>query len=230
MRLVIVILLLANVLLAAYLLLTADSQNGAAPSADLNPEQLKPVPFAAARSAPPSLTAPVPELQAPAAPAAPAAAIQEEECLEWSGLTRAEAPRARAQLARLAGDASIVERRIEEPTRFWVYIPPSDDAGATVARLKEAGFSDVARQPDQSISLGLFGSIELASRHMNNVHGKGFTDVRIEPRAPQVRQVAFFVKPAPADLAERLEASTKELAGVVRVAPCPAAAVAEKPG
>src|SRR5260221_11037822 len=79
-------------------------------------------------------------------------------CVEWGGIGGTDLESARGLLANLAPNDKVAERRIEEPTRYWVHIPPSGNASAMIARLKASGVKDVFLQPDNAISLGLFGS------------------------------------------------------------------------
>ena len=211
MRVWVLMLLLANLVLAGFVYLTETRATVPPPSTDLNADKLRLLPLAA---------------DAPTPAATPAAAVGKAApvaCLEWGGIPGNDVQRARDFLAALVLPAGrISERRMEGPTRFWVTIPPAGNAAATVERLKEAGLKDVSLQPDNAISLGIFSSEDGARRTLARVQAKGFDQARIEPRTPQEKEVAITVRDAGSNIAARLDQFKEQIAGTrVRAVACP---------
>lgn len=211
MRVWVLILLLANLVLAGFVYLTETRALLPTPNNDLNADKLRLLPFSP--DVPPPSTAP----SVPVSKPVPAA------CLEWGGIAANDLQRARALLASLVLPPDRVsERNVEEPARFLVFIPPAGNAAATVARLKDAGLKDVSLQADNTISLGIFSSEESARRMLTRAQSKGFNQVRIEPRNPQSKEVAITVRDGRSDIAARLDQFREQIGGShVRPIACP---------
>jgi len=75
-------------------------------------------------------------------------------CVEFSGFAASELPRAREAFAALRLGERLTERRVEDVSRFWVFVPPTRDRRAaeqTVAQLRRQGVADVSLRPDNAI-------------------------------------------------------------------------------
>lgn len=146
-------------------------------------------------------------------------------CIEWAGISAEDFPRARALVTALALPAGrLVERQIEAPTQFWVVIPPDPNAAATLAGLKEAGWKDVALQADNAVSLGLYNSEDGAKRVLEQAQGKGFGEARVEPRNMRLKGMALTVREASGDVISKLGQFKAQFSGsIVHPVACPPA-------
>lgn len=210
MKVWVLILLLANAVLAGFLYLTETRVPATAPNPDLNAGKLRLLLVFHEKPA----IAPVVENGRNGAAFS---------CVEWSGIAGNDWQRARDLMASLALPAErVVERRIEDAASFWVNIPPAGTAAATVAKIKQAGLKDVSLQPDNAISLGIFNTEESARRALNQVWAKGFSEARVEPRTLHLKAVTLTVREAGADIVNRLDEFKQQVAGSsVRSVECP---------
>jgi hypothetical protein len=110
-------------------------------------------------------------------------------CLELGPIAPGDAARAEEAVAGLAGGLKI-RRRVEEPVRWWVYIPPLATRQAAVQRvaeLKKQGVEDSSLVNDEpsfrnAISLGVFRSEEAANSRAENLRKRGVGGVQVAPR------------------------------------------------
>jgi hypothetical protein len=186
MRLAFLLLVLANLLLAAYgFRMQAESSATASIMAQqIQPERVR------------LITAE--EAERIAAARRPAAA-----CLEWGAFAAADAPRALEAIEALG--VKTRERRVEEPGRWWVTLPPLATraaANARLAELKKLGIDELYVIDDDAhglrngISLGLFRSEEGARTRLDAIERRGVAGARIASREPVVR-VYLQVREAP---------------------------------
>jgi hypothetical protein len=101
-------------------------------------------------------------------------------------------------------------RRAEEPTSFWVYLPPSAnpaDGQRRVAEVRELGVTDVLLVPDGTfrgaISLGIFRQEALAQARQRTLAELGVRHPRIAPRSAGTRS-SLRVSPVPPGLPAEL--------------------------
>ncbi|HVK53407.1 MAG TPA: hypothetical protein VM532_00105 [Burkholderiales bacterium] len=134
-------------------------------------------------------------------------------CMEWRHIAGAELERARGLLAEFASIDKVTETKLEEPTRFWVRIPASDNSTGTFARLKAAGIKELSLEPDNGISLGVFSNEEAARRRLAELKGKGFAATRMEPRAPHVKEANFVVRDVSKAIADQLDQAANKIEG-----------------
>ncbi len=187
MRTLFLALVLANVLLGAYAY-WRQSQPG--PHAEIAAQQIAPERMRL-------LTAEEAEAMSAPRRAAP------QSCIEWGAFALADVPKALASIEAFGVKAR--ERRLEEPGRWWVMLPPLPTRAAATARLaelKKLGVDDVGVIEDDAngyrngISLGLFGSEEGARVRMETLATRGVAGARVVPREPVVR-VYLQVREAP---------------------------------
>ncbi len=149
-------------------------------------------------------------------------------CVELSGLTASELPRAREAFAAMRLGERFLERRVEDVTRYWVFVPPVRErraAEATMAQLRRQGVNDLSIRPDNAISLGIFSSEEAARRFLANIEAKGVKGAEIGPFAKEVREVSMLVREPDTELVARLTILQREFpASHLRAVPCPAGA------
>jgi hypothetical protein len=110
-------------------------------------------------------------------------------CLELGPVAAADAPRAEAAVAGL-GAGLKVQRRIDDPARWWVYIPPLTTRRAATQRVEELrkeGIADSSVVNDEpswrnAISLGIFRSEDAANSHAESLRKRGVAGVQVAPR------------------------------------------------
>jgi hypothetical protein len=148
-------------------------------------------------------------------------------CVEFSGIAAGDAARARTSFDALALGDRLSERRVEEITRHWVFIPPVNDRKAadnTVAQLKRQGVSDVSLRPDNSISLGVFSTEDAAARFLTSIQAKGVKNAEAGPFVRELREIAMIVREPDTETVARLTLLQRDFAGTnLRAVPCPAA-------
>jgi hypothetical protein len=146
-------------------------------------------------------------------------------CVEFSGITPADATRAHDAFATMQLGNRLIERRVEEITRHWVFIPPAIDrrtAEATYADLKKRGVSDVSMRPDNAISLGVFSTEEAARRFLASMEAKGVKNAQEGPFAKELREMVMVVREPDSELVSRLTLLQRDYAGSqLRAVPCP---------
>ena len=186
MRFAFLLVVLANLLLAAY---GFRMQAESSASANIMAQQIQPERVRLITAA---------EAERISASRRPAVA-----CLEWGAFAAAEAPRALEAIEALGVKAR--ERRVEEPGRWWVTLPPLATraaANARVAELKKLGIDELYVIDDEigglrnGISFGLFRSEEGARARLDAVERRGVSGARIVAREPVVR-VYLQVREAP---------------------------------
>ena len=131
-----------------------------------------------------------------------------------------------ALVAALSLGPRLIERRVEEITRHWVYIPPIRDrraAEARIAELRRQGVADLSIRPDNAISLGVFSSEEAARRFLTSIEAKGVRGAEIGPFARDLREIVMLVREPDSELVARLALLQRDFsAAQLRAVPCPA--------
>jgi hypothetical protein len=147
-------------------------------------------------------------------------------CVEFSGITPAEAQRARDAFGSLQLGDRMTERRIEEVTRHWVFIPAVRDrkvAEATIATLRKQGVPDTSIRPDNAISLGVFSTEEASRRFLTSLEAKGVKGAESAPFAKDLREVAMIVREPDTETVARLAVLQRDFPGTqLRAISCPA--------
>lgn len=146
-------------------------------------------------------------------------------CVEFSGVGGAEMARAREAFAALKLGPRLEERRVEEITRHWVFLPPAKDrraAEAAIAQVRRQGVGEVSIRPDNSISLGVFSTEEAARRFLATVENKGVKGAQVGPFAKDLRELAFLVKEPDTEMVARLTLMQRDYSGAqLRAVACP---------
>jgi hypothetical protein len=147
-------------------------------------------------------------------------------CVEFAGFSAEELPRAREALAAMQLGDRLAERKVEEVTRHWVFVPPARDRRAaeqTIATLRKLGVNDLSLRPDQSISLGVFSTEEAARRHLAMLDAKGVKGAQVGPFARESKDTMFVVRDPDSELVSRLALLARDhAASTLRAVPCPA--------
>lgn len=146
-------------------------------------------------------------------------------CVEFSGLAGGDIPKAREAFAALKLGERLVERRIEEITRHWVFVPPVRDrraAEVNMAQLRRQGVSDMSIRPDNSISLGVFSTEEAARRFLAALESKGVKGAESGPFVKEMREVVMLIRDPDTETVARLALLQRDYAGAqLRAVPCP---------
>jgi hypothetical protein len=136
-------------------------------------------------------------------------------CVEMYGIAAADLPRAREAFAALHLGDRLMERRIEDVTRYWVFVPPAPDrrtADLTIANLRRQGVNDISVRPDNAISLGVFSSEEAARRFLASVEAKGVREAQAGPFVKELREVTLLVREPDTETVARLTIMQRDFA------------------
>jgi len=146
-------------------------------------------------------------------------------CVEFSGIAAADAFRAREAFAALQLGTRMTERRIEEITRYWVFMPAVRDRRAAETRMAEIrrqGVADLSIRPDNAISLGVFSTEEAARRFLASLETKGIRGAEQGPFAKELREMVMLVREPDSELLARLTLLQRDFPNAqLRAVPCP---------
>jgi sporulation related protein len=159
------------------------------------------------------------EAGAAPAPTAVAAAPAPRACLEWGSFNSADLSRAQAELAKLRIEDRLSVKEVEEPSGFWVYVPPSETRQETnkkVAELRIKGITDLFVIQDansrwkNAISLGMFHTEDAAEKHLAELTRKGVKNAIAGPRDSTVKRSVFVLRDPDDALAAQLVELARE--------------------
>lgn len=146
-------------------------------------------------------------------------------CVEFSGIPANDAQRAREAFNTLQLGTRLQERRVEEITRHWVFIPPPSDRRAAetrMAELRKQGVQDLSIRPDNAISLGVFSSEEAARRFLTSMQAKGVRGAEQGPFNRELRELVMLVRDPDTELVARLTVMQRDYPNAqLRAVPCP---------
>jgi SPOR domain len=126
-------------------------------------------------------------------------------CIELGPIAAADAARAEEAAGALAGGLQISQRRVDDTSRWWVYIPPLPTRAAAnqrVAELKKQGVDDFEFISDDSpwrnaISLGVFSSEDAANRRIEELKRRGVRGAQAAPREGRGTRIYVQLRDAP---------------------------------
>jgi hypothetical protein len=148
-------------------------------------------------------------------------------CVEFTGIDPAALPQAREAFAAMQLGERLTERKVEEITRHWVFMPPARDRRAAeqaASLIRRQGLSDLSVRPDFAISLGVFSTEEAARRYLTLVEAKGVRGAQVGPFSREVKDSVFLVREPDTELIARLALLQREHAkATIRAVACPAA-------
>jgi hypothetical protein len=208
MRLLFSILVIANLVLAAYALF---GRPAAAPEASRMPEQINADQIQVIPPRPP-------------APARPAA------CVQWGSFAEAETDGARRALAAAGLAESPREIGVPVVAGWWVYIPPLPDRAAverSVRELQTLGVTeyyvvDADGPTRNAISLGIFRTEDAARWFLGSVQARGVRAARVGEREHRVTHTAFVLRDPDAQASARLAELALRFPGTeLRSVDCP---------
>ena len=128
-------------------------------------------------------------------------------CVEFSGIAGADITKAREAFATLKLGDRLVERRVEEITRHWVFIPPARDrrtAEATMGQLRRLNVSEMSIRPDNAISLGVFSTEDAARRFLASLEVKGVKGAEAGAFVKELREISLVVREPDTETVARL--------------------------
>ena len=148
-------------------------------------------------------------------------------CVEFSGIGGQDITRARDAFAALQLGPRLQERRVEEITRYWVFIPPTRErrtAEATMGQLRRQGVAEMSIRPDNAISLGVFSTEEASRRFMTSLEAKGVKGAEFGPFAKEMREIVMLIREPDTETVARLTVLQRDYPGSqIRAVTCPAA-------
>jgi hypothetical protein len=151
-------------------------------------------------------------------------------CVEFSGVPAADLTKAREGFAAMQLGDRLVERRVEDITRHWVFMPASRDkraAEASMLELRKKGITDLSIRPDYSISMGVFSTEDAARRYLTFVEAKGAKGAQSGPFSKEMRDIVFLIREPDSELVQRVALLQRDYAGsALRAVTCPAAGAA----
>ena len=218
MRVVFLVLLLANLALYTWLRYGASEAEPVPLSRQIAPEKLKVV---APAGLPPVSTATKPPAPAPTPAAAPASPATSAACVEWGSFTLADATRAEQALEPLALGPRLAQRRTEEQAGWWVFIPPQGNRQSALrkaAELKQLGVEEYFIVQEEgplrwALSLGVFRTEESAQARLAALRDQGVRTARVGARDTTVPKVWLQVKGVDAPLQARLKEIARQMEG-----------------
>ena len=146
-------------------------------------------------------------------------------CVEFSGISGADIPKARDAFAALKLGDRLTERRVEEISRHWVFVPATRDrrtAENTMAQLRRQGVSEMSIRPDNAISLGVFSTEEAARRFLSSLESKGVKGAESGPFIKELREIVMLVKEPDTETVARLALLQRDYTGAqLRAVTCP---------
>ena len=148
-------------------------------------------------------------------------------CVELSGIAPADAARARSAFAALQLGDRLNERRVEDVSRYWVFVPPAGDrrtAENNIAQIRKLGVSDVSIRPDNAISLGVFSTEDAAKRFLASMEAKGVKGAQQGAFTKDLRELAMQVREPDTEMVARLTVLQRDYPGsTLHAVSCPAA-------
>ncbi len=214
MRLLFLLLLLANVGLFAYEWVNAGTEAGESRIRilEITPERIKPLG----------------RVTTPASQPKPATATA---CLEWGVFAGPEIPRMEAAIAALELAQPLVRRATQEAAGYWVFMPPlrnKAEIDKKIGELKALGVTEFfvvqeAGQWRNAISLGIFKTEEAAENFHAELRKQGVRSAVVERRENFLKQVALLVREPNEATVAKLTAAQRQFPGTeIRAVACPA--------
>lgn len=216
-RLIFFLLLIAAIAFGSHLWLTAKTETADYSSREKNRDDVRIV----------AVTSPAMAAQNVENARRTVLAIAGAPCVEFSGIAANDATRAREAFNTLQLGTRLSERRVEEITRFWVFIAATRDrknAENTMANLRKQGVTDMSIRPDNAISLGVFSTEDAARRFMTSLEAKGVKGAEAGPFTREMRELVMLIREPDTETVARLTILQRDYPGAqLRAVTCPAA-------
>jgi hypothetical protein len=219
MKLVPIVLLVANLLVAASFFIGREGASSTRDraQAEIHPESIR---IVGVEREPGTVSNAATVEEAP---------VQSLVCATWGMFSESQAAAAEARLAPLELGARLSRTATSATTNYLVIIPPIParaDLNTRVDELKRLGVNDQFVINDgelrNGISLGFFKSEEAANRHLAALRAKGVGDALVKPKPSGNLVVTLQAKDLTGAERAKLEAIASELSGAeLKVQPCP---------
>lgn len=153
-----------------------------------------------------------------------------DACIEWSPFPPDELARARTAVAELGFGERLYTAPVSVIAGWWVFIPPQvshDAAARKVAELRQMGVAETFLvqehgEWENAISLGIFRNEDGARRFLDQLRSKGVRTAVSGARAQQVRQSGLFLRqPVAADARTLADQQAHFPGTTVRTVRCP---------
>jgi hypothetical protein len=149
-------------------------------------------------------------------------------CLEWGAFTDQEKGAVLAALEPLQLGRQMTQRRVENTSAFWVYLPslPSKAAAERrVAELRTLGLKDFFILADgaqrHAISLGVFKTEDSANKFLDKIVAQGVTNAKSGARTQTIQQTIIVLRDPQPSQAQQIQSLKAEFAGSdVHIGPC----------
>ena len=176
----------------------------------LNPEKIR-ILQSGSTTAPSSAASPPAAAQPGSGSQPESKAIGESEasaCRRIASLPRERASRIADMARTRPGQVEAVQKSLEEPSSYWVYIAPQpgrQELDSRIAELKAAGISDYfieqkAGPNHLAVSLGLFKTERMALDLRDKLRAKGISGARIAARENPAGRVSLELRGASTEL------------------------------
>jgi hypothetical protein len=145
--------------------------------------------------------------------------------VEFSGIPAAAAQKARDAFNALQLGQRLSERRVEDISKYWVFIPATNDRRAAetrMAELRRQGVADLSLRPDNAISLGVFSSEEAARRFLTTITARGVKSAEQGPFSRDLRELVMLIREPDTELVARLTVMQRDYPNAqLRAVPLP---------
>ena len=211
MRIVLILLLLANLTLYAYTRLDSGSGEAVLLQDQIQPHKIK------------LLT---PQQVATLGPSKMAALA--DVCIEWGPFADSERTRALADVEPLGLGRLLTQKRVEFENGFWVTIGPFPNRGAAetrVTELRRQGAKDLAIADAGrglfAVSFGTFRTETAAVARADELAALGIKLAKVQPRGAAITQTLLVVRDPPQPVVARLKDLQAQYPGTdVKVGTC----------
>jgi len=211
MRIVIILLLFANLTLYAYTRLDSGGGEGMLLQDQVQPEKIK------------LLT---PQQVAALGPAKVAALA--DVCIEWGPFSDGDRTRALAELEPFALGRLLSQKRVEFDSGYWVNMGPFTNRAAAenrIGELRRQGLKDlaVADAPRNqfAISFGVFRTEQAAVAYAEELAQQGFKLAKVEPRQQTIVQTLVVVRDPQQAVVARLKDLQNQFPGTeIKITAC----------
>lgn len=216
MRWVVLLLLLLNAVLFGYFKLNASHPVGIVAGHEaIQADKLK-ILTAEELSALPKKPAPTPAAPTPDPQPMPV----QTACYEWGSFSTGNLSRARNILEKFAVESILRQTTSQEAKRYWVYIPPLANAEKAQAKMDEVralGIEEtfIVQEPQwrNAISFGVFKDEKLATKLLDDLHGRGVKTAIKGLRNHESGQSSFYIKNVPDEVAGEIDKLRPDFSG-----------------
>jgi cell division septation protein DedD len=139
-------------------------------------------------------------------------ARRQASCVELGPIAAGDAARAEEAVTGIAAGLKVAQRRVDEPGRWWVYLPPlatRQAAAQRTAELRKQGMEDSSVINDDTpwrnaISLGVFRSEDAANKRAEELRKRGIRGIEVGPREGGATRVYVQLRDAPEPVRSKL--------------------------